>query len=632
MTGEAETGIDAGPVRDELQRILSSKTFAAAGRSRTFLQYVVERTLAGAAPKEYEIAVDVLERKPDYDPEINATVRVEAGRLRQRLREFYETAAPSGVRIEIPKGGYCAVFTTTVPADIVPAIGEQTGDRILTTEEQPRIPSRATPSWRVSPMGIGIVAVLAVVTLMLFGPYRNPRLQAGGPIRSLAVLPLRDLSGGADQAYFAEGMTDALITELAQTPNLRVVSRTSAMEAAKTAQPLRRLGAALDVDAVVEGTVVRSGDRIRITAQLIDVRDDRHLWAESFEEKAGDVLTLQDAVARRIAVQTQAVLANTHGQDHRPVNPAAYDAYLRGLYFLHRREGLRSVSYLTQATTLDASYAPAHAALAEALASEVLLLNDPDPNAESKARAEAGRAIELDPNCGEGYAALSLVELSYTKDWEAAGRNLRKSLALNPNDSLAAMQMAVYLDATSRPEEAVAQMRRAVKLDPLSFFINRHLGSALYFARHYPQAVMALRRSAEMDPPRISLVDNWLSRSMEMMGDLPAAVDADMEGLRESFPSQEVGRLRTAYQQGGWKAYQIARAHLFEEHAKVMCSAFEVGESYLRVGDLDRAFAAFERGMDTNCFWQDSLAVNPMMDKARGDPRYLHLLRRAHMM
>ncbi len=634
MASSADSGVDMVAVRDELERVVSSGTFAAAARSRHLLRYIVERSLEGAAPKEYEIAVDVLGRKTDYDPEINATVRVEVGRLRQRLREYYETAAPGTMRIEVPKGRYAAVFTQPALAPVSGAGSKpsQTGNASGASDHPSTQPA---PQGRAISYSLVLCAAAAalILTLTLVGLPRNQRLQAGGPIRSLAVLPLKDLSGGADQAYFAEGMTDALITDLAQTPNLRVVSRISAIQADRTAKSLREIAAALDVDAVVEGTVVRSGDRIRITAQLIDARDDRHLWAQSFEQKNDDVLSLQDTVAREIALHTQAALASSLGFSTRaPVNPAAYDAYLRGLYFLHRREVLRSISYLTQATSLDPSYAPAHAGLAEALASEVLLLNNPDPGAETRARSEAGRAIDLDPNSGEGYAALSLVELNYAKNWEAAGQDLQKSLALNPNNSLAEMQMAVYLDAKSRPEEAVAHMRRAVKLDPLSFFMNRHLGSALYFARHYDEAVAALHRAAEMDPPRISLVDNWVSRSLEMLGDLPGAQRADIEGLNDAFSSKDLLPLRSAYQHGGWKGYQGARAHLFAAHPEIVCAQFEAGESYLRSDDLDRAFEAFEQGMNTTCFWQDSLAVNPVMDKARADPRYAGLLRRAHML
>ena len=631
MDASTNACVDAAVVREELERILSSRIFAAAGRSRLLLPYVVERSLAGAAPKEYEIAVEVLGRDASYDPEINATVRVEAGRLRQRLREYYEGAAPGPVRIEVPKGGYAAVFRQAA-VELPPVASVQAAATPLAEIEARAAVERRQPSIRVAFTWLLLGAGLLAFVLVLAVPSRNQHLQASGPIRSLAVLPLKDLSGGTDQAYFAEGMTDALITDLAQTPNLRVVSRTSAMQMGGTTKTLKQIASALDVEAVVEGTVVRSGGRIRITAQLIDARDDRHLWAESFEESAGDVLALQDKVAREIAVRTQTILASSRGPAPKAMNPAAYDAYLRGVYFLHRREILRSVAYLQQAVSLEPTYAEAHAQLAQALASEVLLLNDPAPDAEAQARLEAGRAIELDPNCGEAYAALSQVEINYRKDWKRAGENLSKSLALNPNDSMAEMLTAVYFDAMREPEQAVDAMRRAVKLDPLSFFMNRHLGSALYFDRRYDEAIDALHRAAEMEPHQVSLVDNWLSRSFEMRGDLRAAKAADTEALKEAFPPQELLPLQQAYERGGWEVYQLARARLFAAHPKLLCGQFEAGESYLRIGDLDRAFAAFDQGMSFRCFWQDSLAVNPTMDRVRADPRYAGLLRRANLM
>ena len=624
MANGAEFDLDAAAIREELERVVASRTFAAAGRSRKFLSYVVERSLAGAAPKEYEIAVEVLGRRTDYDPEINATVRVEAGRLRQRLREYYETAAPGPLRIEVPKGRYAAVFTRSV--------AEQPS-ALVETLPAPVPPASQTTRWShrsLYSFAFGLGA--ALLMLFLAGSFRHQHLQAGGPIRSLAVLPLKDLSAEKNQAYFAEGMTDALTTDLAQTPNLRVVSRTSAMQVGATAKPLREIAAALDVDALIEGTVVRSGNRIRITAQLVDARGDRHLWAESFEQNTDDVLTLQDTVAREIALHTQAALAPSLSVPaRRSVTPAAYDAYLRGLYFLHRRDILRSISYLQQANALDPAYPAAHAGLAEALASEVLLLEHPDADAEIRARAEAGRAIELDPNSSEAYTALGLVEIIYARNWEAARQDMQKSLTLNPNNSMAEMQMAVYADAMGRPEEAVAHMRQAVKLDPLSFLMNRHLGSALYFARHYNEALAALRRAAEIQPRPVDLIDNWTHRSYEMLGNLPAAQQADMEGLSETFSAQDLLPLRKAYQHEGWRAYQAARAQFFAGRPNLTCSLFDAGESYLRLGDLDHAFDAFERGMASRCFWQDSLPVNPVMDKARSDPRFAELLRRAHM-
>jgi TolB-like protein len=306
---ETETNIDAEEIRQELDRILSSRIFSTARRSRMFLQYVVERSLANSAPKEFEVAVDVLERGADYDPDVDATVRVEASRLRHRLREYYDTAGRTDpILIDIPKGGYGAVFSSrerNAYSSVSDAARSQeqsnasgsgfNGTQVsgspaveLNLSEAQFPAGQSTESaWRVG-AAVAVTAIAAVVVIGLWLAKRPP--QTAGPIRSLAVLPLQNLSRNANEEYFADGMTDALITELAHIPNLRVVSRTSIMQEKGNKKPLRQIASELDVDAVVEGSVVRSGDRVRITTQLIDARDDRHLWAQSYEEQMTDIL------------------------------------------------------------------------------------------------------------------------------------------------------------------------------------------------------------------------------------------------------------------------------------------------------------------------------------------------------
>jgi Tfp pilus assembly protein PilF len=271
------------------------------------------------------------------------------------------------------------------------------------------------------------------------------------------------------------------------------------------------------VDAIVEGSLVRAGNRVRITAQLIDARDDRHLWAQSFEGQIGDLLSLQDRVAREIAAQTRVALTPVAHVQH--VDPAAHDAYLRGLYFLLKREPGKSADYFQQAISIDPSYAAAFAGLANALEAESVFGMIRPTEAMPRAFAAAKHAIELDPNSGEAFTALGGAEATMTWDWQSAERDLQRGIALSPSDSLAEIKYSIYLDAVNRPEEAVAHMRRAVELDPLSFFMNRHLGSSLYLARHYDEALYHLRRGREMEPGKANIVDNWISWIYEKKGD-----------------------------------------------------------------------------------------------------------------
>lgn len=626
---------EADAIRLQLERILASGVFAGAKRSRTFLRYVVERSLRKSVPKEYEIAVEVLDRGADYDPDVDATVRVEAGRLRSRLREYYDVDGRADpVLIEIPKGGYKAVFDCRElpPNHLALDYGRSREAGSAEVQSPPAADARSKwTRWRFGSakwwfaVSVGVAAILLGELLLHWANGR--RVQASGPVRSLAVLPLQNLSGDPSEEYFAEGMTDALITELASAPHLRVVSRTSVMQDAGTKKPLRQIASELGVDAVVEGSIMRSGDRVRITAQLIDARDDRHLWAKSFEKPMLDVLTLQDDVAREIALQTRAVLTSSQSIHRDQVNPAAYDAYLRGLYLLNRREMSKSLVYLRQAVSLDSSYAPAYAGLAEALTTDGVSGGSIRPGEQAEALGAARRAIQLDPDNGEAYTALGFVELNYGKDWSSAGLDLEKGLALSPNNSLAEMQYSIYLDAMGRPEDAVAHMRRAVQLDPRSFLMNRHLGAVFYLARHYDEALLYLQRALEIEPTKLAYADGWMSRSYEMTGRFDEAEQADLAQLGVTMGARRLAPLRSAYRRGGWKSYQAARLRLLAKQPRNGCDLYEVGESYLRLGDRNQALSWLARGEEAGCFWADSLPVDPLLDDIRGDARFPELLK-----
>jgi TolB-like protein/Flp pilus assembly protein TadD len=653
--------VDIRAIEEELDHVLASKVFLPAQRSQSFLRYIVGRSLLGAQAKEYEIAVDVFGRGADYDPSIDAMVRVEAGRLRHRLREYYDTVGVADpILIEIPKGGYTATFilretqldsqgrerarvspesenkdqtaplrldgSGSMEAGRNGAARALDGGKRSHSEEPPTF--RLTMRWALLILGAGTIAVAIAATVFRFN---SKRLHEESPIRSLAVLPLENLSGDPGQEYFADGITDELITELAHIPNLRVVSRTSVMQDKGNKKPLRQIAKELSVDAIVEGSVVRSGDRVRVTAQLIDARDDRHLWAQSYEEQMSDMLALQDKLVREIASQTQTALALPEA-NHSPArtNPKAYDAYLRGLYFLHRREAPKSVEYFQEAISVDSSYAAAYAGLAEALVSEARSGGGNAADPATQALASAQRAIQLDPDNGDAYAALGLIEIT-KRDWTAAGRDLKKAIQLSPGNSFAELQYAIYIDAVGQPQEAVTHMRQALRLDPLSFYMNRHLGSVLYLARNYDEALFYLHRAIEMEPDQPGAVEGWASRSYEKSGRLQEAVQADLRSLGGSISPASLEPLRLAWQEGGWRPYQAARVKLLAERASEGCDYYEVGESYLRLGDHDQAVRWITRGMDEYCFWADFIQVNPVLDDLRRDARYPGLVRRMHL-
>lgn len=486
-------------------------------------------------------------------------------------------------------------------------------------------PSRLHRSLAWTTAAIATPILLIVVITLAAHSFRSPK----NAIHSLAVLPLDNLSGDASQDYFAEGMTDELITELARIPSLRVVSRTSVIPQKNSRKSLPEIARELNVDAVVEGSTVRSGDRVRITAQLIDGRTDQHLWAQSFEGPAADVLSLQDSVAQQIAQQASLILIPVALRP--PVNPAAHDAYLRGRYFFNKQDFAHSLEYYQQAISLDPNYASAFAGYATALEASSLFGGGLPADVMPKAFSAAQHAVQLDPQNGEAYTELGSIQTVYYWDWPAAQQNLTRGIALSPSDPIAEFKYSVYLDATGHPQEAVAHMRRAVDLDPLSFFMVRRLGVSLYLARDYDAALAQLNRAAEMEHQPES-IDNYLSLVFEHKGMLDDAVDHDLAALQVEHPQLDAAALRSIYQKHGWQPYWRARTQAYISLPAGPCTPYFAGAGYLRAGDLDRSFSAFNQALDQHCPYNPAVfKVDPVFDSVRTDPRYRALLRRLNL-
>ena len=495
----------------------------------------------------------------------------------------------------------------------------------------PSIPSAVKFPHTLWPATGPVAFILVTIFVFTIG---SPRLahrflhqNTHAAIHSLAVLPLNNLSGDPSQEYFADGMTDELITELARIPNLRVVSRTSVMADKGTRRPLPDIARQLNVDAIVEGSIVRSGDRIRITAQLIDARTDHHLWAQSFEGSAPDILSLQDSVAQQIASQARLVFALPAARA--PVNPAALEAYLRGRYFFNKQDFVHSIAYFHQAIVLDPAYASAYAGYASALdAATTFGIGTPE-QLMPKAVAAAQRAIQLDPDNGEAYTELGSVQTIYEWDWTAAEQNLTRGISLDPNDSIAEFKYSVYLDAVGRPQDAVNHMRRALQLDPLSFLVNRRLGAALYLARQYDAALAQILRAAEMENQPGNL-DAYMSLIYEQKGEHDEAVRHDLISLHDVQPRLDTNLLRGVYQHHGWQSYWRARTRALLTSAPNPCTAYYIGIDDLRVNEFDHAFESFQHALDSRCIYMAFIRVDPLFDIARRDPRYTALLANIH--
>ena len=352
-----------------------------------------------------------------------------------------------------------------------------------------------------------LAAAVVMVLIIAFGIWwRWLRLPAAQTIQSIAVLPLRNLSGDPSQEYFADGMTDEIITALAGIRSLRITSRTSTMQYKSTRDPLPKIAQALNVNAVVEGSVRRAGSRVHITADLIQAQTDRHLWTHSYEGDIRDLVSLERDVARSIATEVNATLTpqeEARFSKPRPVDPEAYDAYLEGRFYWGKRTGdslNRSLQFFQQAIQKDPGNPLSYAGLADTYNMLADYTQLPSEQALPKAQAAAAKALELDDSLAEAHASLAWSKLHFGWDWSGAEREFRRAIELKPGYATSHQWYAELLAATGRFDEALAEMRHAQELDPLSAVIHIGIGRMLYLARRYDQAAQQLRSAVELYP------------------------------------------------------------------------------------------------------------------------------------
>lgn len=548
----------------------------------------------------------------------------------------------------VPKRGYRFIATVQERCDprvASPAAGAGSG----------QAPSAG---WHGLPSRAVVMAAFAAVLLLASGtaaylylaPAAEPVEGTPPAIHSLAVLPFENLSGNKEQQYFADGMTDELITELGTIGSLRVVSRTSAMQYKGSRKPLRDIADELSVDAVVEGTILRAGNRVRINAQLIAAASDRHLWARSYERDLRDVLALQDDVSRDIAATvgvklTRAGLSVERAIDPeahddylrgRAVNPQAHDDYLRGRYwssgipaerFASGDNARRGLDYFQKAIAIDPTYALAYAGVADAylsLAGGSLSYEEALP----RARAAALKALQLDPSLAEAHQALAGVSL-YVGDWPGAEREFKRALALNPNYALAHEGYAAYLASMGKLDEAVKEDERAVDLDPVSVGPNANLGIMLYLARRYDDAMRQLRRSLEMHPD-LGLWNYFMGYVFEQKKMFAEAYAQYHRSLVLNKQTERAEAVEQAYRRSGYTGALQQRIRFLEppNSSDKEPNIPLIVHAYAMLGDdahamlwLERAFREHQPKMS---WWLN----DPALDHLRGSPRFRDLVHR----
>ena len=494
----------------------------------------------------------------------------------------------------------------------------------------------ATPAsrWKIALVaGVSILA-LSLLWILNAGGFRRVFMPGStiGQIKSLAVLPLENVSGNADQEYFADGMTDELITQLARVEEVRVISRASVMPFKATRKPLSEIAGTLHVDAIVEGSVFRDGNRVRITAQLVDAATDRHLWAQSYDGNVADMIRLQNEVARSVTEEIKAKLRPDEqarlNAPQRSVSPDAYDAYLKGLYFsakLTPDDMQKGFSYLNQAIEKDPTFAPAYAGLAESYTWAATLTVVPAQEALAKAQAAADKALEIDPSLGKAHHALAWVK--YQRDWDLPGavREFQRAIELSPNSATAHLWYGMYLAQQGHADESFAEMRRARELDPLSSIMNLTL-TPLLTSHQYDKLIEEVTPLLKANPNDGVLL--WLATSAyEQKGDIAGAIDAqerqavlygaDPKRARQEFDVVRNDVRRDVATQGA-RAYWLSR-----QKAMAVADPFDLAVVQAHLGETDAMFAnlgkAHQQRSSSLLYWIHNEAA---LDRYRSDPRF----------
>lgn len=451
---------------------------------------------------------------------------------------------------------------------------------------------------------------------------------------SLAVLPLENLSHDPEQEYFAEGLTEALTTTLAKIGDLRVVSRTSAMVYKGVRKPLREIARELGVDMVVEGSVLRVGRRVRITAQLIDAEGEAHLWAESYERDLRNVLALQSDVARAIAEEVQIKLTpqeEAQLAQARPVDPEAYEAYLKGRYYWNRRtqEGYgKAVHYFQEAVAKGSGFAAAFAGLADCLSGLGIYGFVEPAEGCGKAKALAIQALEMDHSLSEAHASLAWATLWYDYDFKTAEREFERATELNPRYATAHSWFGYYLGLMGRFEEAFTELQRAIRLDPLSSVIQWALGYVYWMAHRYDQAIQQFEKTLEFDPgfawAHALLAWAYIGKSMR-----EAAISAAKAAI-QMLPSSTLllATLGEVYAASSKKreAEKILE-QLEDSENRQYVTPYMLARIYVALGRKDDALCWLEKGYQTKAAWMVVLKIDPQLDNLRSDPRFHDLMR-----
>src|ERR1017187_10213865 len=578
----------------------------------------------------------------DFDHGLNNAVM----RLREVLGDasenprFVETIPRRGYRFIAPVIGSAVPGPTTTDSEVesglvpIKAASPTVERAALEATSQPASIRRQPATTRLAILITAILA-LAGIGAGLFhyarvGTTKSNRVQN----KSLIVLPIENLSGDKDQEYFADGMTDDLIANLAKIRSPRVISRSAAMAYKGTRRPMSQIASELNVDAVFEGTVLRVGNRVRITAELVQVSTDRPLWAETYESQIGDILTLQNRVSSAIVNEIRINLT-PEDQERLARNPAVapegYENYLKGRYYWNKRsdENLnRAIGYFERATQQDPGHALAYAGLADcyAIISAEIFGTMPATEAAPKAKAAALKALAIDPTLSEAETSLATVKFNYDWDWNGAATGFVKSIQHNPSYATAYQRYSLYLMAMGRTDDSVEQINKARELDPLSISISFSLGWRFYMARQYDRAIEQLRNTLEMDPS-YELPHLVLGLSYAQKGNFGLAIPELRKAVELAHGTPLMtSALANAYARSGNSAEaERILSDLISDSKRQYVSPYYFALVYVGLGQPNKALDWLEKAFADRSNGLVFLKVDPALDDLRSNPRFVAL-------
>ncbi len=570
---------------------------------------VLYEILTGKMPfqGDYEQAViyAILNEEPDFPEEIPANLQpILQKALAKDLNERYQKVGEVLADLKSSDAEQTSVVSKPVGAGFKPAPTKKLG--IL----------------------VGGFAILILVAALVFFQNRSQ------PIDSLAVLPLDNLSGDPAQEYFSDGMTEALITDLSKIRALKVISRTSVMQFKNSTRPLPEIARELGVDAVIDGSVMRDGDNVRINVSLIEAATDRNLWADSYQRNLTDIFSLQRDIARTIAAQIKITLTpgeQQQLQNTEKIDPAAYEAYLKGTHHViqyNTSDLLKSLDYFSQAVEIEPNFALGHVGIVRACVGLIDIGGLPFSELYPNGKSALEKALQLDNSLAEAYSAQGRFKHTAEWDWIGAERAFRKSLELNPNLAITYYDYAISLTTMDRREEALIMISKARSLDPLNVQINNDVAWINYYARRYDEAIRKYQNNLEMYPDFIMSHRElgWVYAEKSMFEEAIQSVQRAIALERSAY---NLAQLAIVYAIAGQKdeAYAILNELLSTRQTEHL-AATEFVWIYTALGDFDQVFRWLERSYQEHSGWPFDIKANPMAEPLRSDPRYAPFLRK----